>query len=119
MKSLERLILLMILRGKLNFMSTYKEIIDRTTGKPLTGVRYTEERLAQCFEPGEDGFAVLHALAHQAITKYGAAKLIQKVLRGQRVSIPIVDTTKALKPWLDDLHKSEVYGDDSDAGELE
>lgn len=100
-------------------MSNYKEILD-SSGKPLTGIRYTEERLAQCFEPGEDGFAVLDALAHQALTKYGAAKLIQKVLRGHHIQVPIFDPTKPLRPYLDDLHKSQgSASSESDASELE
>ncbi len=102
-------------------MGDYREI-KGPDGNPLTGIQYTEERLAQCFEPGADGFMVLHALTHQAITKYGAAKLIQKVLRGQKINLPPVDTTKPLKPYLDDLHKSDSTGssgNDSDASMLE
>jgi hypothetical protein len=66
----------------------------------IRGVRYTEERLAECFDPGADGFHVLQLLAHQQLTAYGAAKLIQKVLKGHRVQLPVVDYEKRLDPYL-------------------
>lgn len=84
------------------------------SGKPLTGVRYTEHRLAELFEPGMEGFAVLQSLAYQACTKYTAAKLIQKLIKGQRVNIPVADTTKPLKPYPADHIPDSTNADDSD-----
>lgn len=90
------------------------EIKRDEAGNALKGVRYTEYRLAELFEPGADGFQVLQALAYQGITKYGAAKLIQKLLKGQRVSIPVVDVTKPLKAYPPDHIPSAQDTDDSD-----
>lgn len=70
-------------------MTAYKEILDEE-GNKLTGVRYTEHRLAACFDEGEDGFHVLRLLVRQQITEYDAAKLIQKVLKGHKVNLPQV-----------------------------
>lgn len=90
------------------------EIKRDEAGSPLKGVRYTEYRLAELFEPGADGFQVLQALAYQSVTKYGAAKLIQKLLKGQRVSIPVVDVTKPLKPYPPDHVPESISKHDSD-----
>lgn len=69
-------------------------------GEPLTGVRYTEHRLAACFEEGADGFHILKLLAHQQLTVHQAAGLIQKVLKGHRLQLAPVDYTKKLESYL-------------------
>lgn len=82
------------------------------SGNPLTGVRYTEHRLAALFDPGAEGFAVLQALTYQGITKYGAANLIQKLLKGHQVKIPVVDVTKPLKAYPPDHIQDSDDSDD-------
>lgn len=71
----------------------FKSIVDEQ-GNPVVGVRYTEYRLAACFDEGANGFHVLKLLARQQISEYDAAKLIQKVLKGHKVILPLVDYTK-------------------------
>lgn len=64
----------------------FKSITDEN-GKPVAGVRYTEYRLAACFDEGADGYKVLNLLSQQLITLRDAAKLIQKILKGHKVKI--------------------------------
>jgi hypothetical protein len=68
----------------------YKEIVDEQ-GRKITGVRYTEYRLAACFDECEDGFHVLRLIARQQLTEYQGAILIKKILKGHKVSLPLVD----------------------------
>lgn len=96
----------------------HKEITDER-GRKVTGVRYTEYRLAGCFDPGEDGFHVLQLLAHQQLTVYGAAKLLQKILKGHRITLSTVDYTKRLAPYIDHEQRMKESGNDGDASELE
>jgi hypothetical protein len=49
------------------------------------GVRYTEERLAAIFDPVADGYHVLRLLANEQLTVAGAARIIQKLLKGHVV----------------------------------
>lgn len=64
----------------------FKSIVDEN-GNPVVGVRYTEHRLAACFDEGSDGYRVLNLLAQQLISLRDAAKLIQKILKGHKVNI--------------------------------
>lgn len=82
----------------------FKSIYDEQ-GNPVVGVRYTEHRLAACFDEGAEGFHVLKLLARQQISEYDAAKLIQKILKGHRVNLPLVEYVK--------------YTNDRDASQLE
>ena len=64
----------------------FKSITDEQ-GNPEAGVRYTEYRLAACFDEDADGYRVLKLLREQLISVHDAAKLIQKILKGHKVNI--------------------------------
>jgi len=64
----------------------FKTIVDEQ-GNPVAGVRYTEYRLAACFDEDAEGYCVLKLLREQLITVRDAAKLIQKILKGHKVNI--------------------------------
>ena len=64
----------------------FKSIVDED-GNPVVGVRYTEHRLAACFDEDAEGYRVLNLLSQQLISLRDAAKLIQKILKGHKVNI--------------------------------